>query len=60
MENPDELLSTGQVAELLGVSRGTVWRYVDLGLIPARRLPSGVIRIRRGDLEEFRRARDEA
>ena len=57
-ENPDELLSVGEAARLLGVARSTMWRYVRDGLLPARQLPSGHYRIRRGDLERYRMERD--
>jgi excisionase family DNA binding protein len=46
-------LTTGQAAELLGVSRSTVVRYIEAGTLDARRLPGGHWRIRRHDAEEL-------
>ena len=48
-------MTTGQVAELLGVSRSTVVRYIEAGMLDARRLPGGHWRIRRGDAEKLLR-----
>lgn len=50
---PGEWLTTGQAAELLGVSRSTVVRYIEAGTLDARRLPGGHWRIRRSDAEEL-------
>jgi excisionase family DNA binding protein len=49
------LLSTVEVAEILRVSRSTVTRYVRLGLLKSMRLPSGVIRIPRSEVERLMR-----
>lgn len=46
-----ELLTTGQVASLLNVHPQTVRRWIDTGRLPALRLPSGVWRVRRDDLD---------
>jgi excisionase family DNA binding protein len=49
---PDDLLTTNDVAELAGVSRTTVWRWAEEGLLPAAvTLPSGHRRFRRSDVE---------
>jgi excisionase family DNA binding protein len=40
-----------EAAESLGVHESTVRRYADRGLIDAARLPSGVRRLRRADVE---------
>jgi excisionase family DNA binding protein len=40
-----------EAAERLGVHESTVRRYADRGLIGAARLPSGVRRLRRADVE---------
>jgi excisionase family DNA binding protein len=40
-----------EAAERLGVHESTVRRYADRGLIHAARLPSGVRRLRRADVE---------
>ncbi len=43
-----------EAAESLGVHESTVRRYADRGLIGAARLPSGVRRLRRADVEALR------
>ncbi len=43
-----------EAAESLGVHESTVRRYADRGLIDAARLPSGVRRLRRSDVEALR------
>jgi excisionase family DNA binding protein len=48
-QKPQEWMTASEVAELLGVSAETVRRYVRLGDLPANRLPSGHLRIRRED-----------
>ena len=50
----EDELTTGQAAELMGVSRSSLVRYVRSGLLPARRLPGGHLRIRRADVERLR------
>jgi excisionase family DNA binding protein len=57
----EELLTTGQAAELIGVSRSTVVRLIEDGVLPGFRLPArpgsrtkGHWRIRRVDAEELR------
>ena len=47
------MLTTTQAASMLGVDRATVARWVRLGQLPAVRLPSGHIRIRRRDVEKL-------
>ena len=49
----DELLTTTQAAAMLKVTRQTVARWVRLDLLPAVRLPSGTLRIRREDVEKL-------
>jgi excisionase family DNA binding protein len=44
-----EWMTAREVADLLGVSAETVRRYIRLGQLPANRLPSGHVRIRRED-----------
>ena len=58
----DDLLTTGQAAEVIGVSRSTVVRFIEDGLLPAFRLPMrpsargrGHWRITRADAEQLRR-----
>lgn len=52
---PDEWLTTGQAAALLGISRSTVVRYIEAGTLEARRLPGGHWRIRRAVAEKLLR-----
>jgi excisionase family DNA binding protein len=44
-----------EAAKSLGVHESTVRRYADRGLIDATRLPSGVRRLRRADVEALQR-----
>jgi excisionase family DNA binding protein len=55
----DDWISTGEVARLLGVHRTTVVDYINRGLLPARRLPTGRFRIRREDALKLLRAVDD-
>jgi excisionase family DNA binding protein len=48
-----EEVTTGEAAEILGVSRSTIVRYVEAGILPARKLPGGHLRIRREDVERL-------
>lgn len=58
----DELLTSGQAAEVIGVSRSTVVRLIEDGVLPGFRLPArpggrtkGHWRVRRADAVELRR-----
>lgn len=47
-------LTTREAAVVLGVSKMTLWRYVQEGLIPAEQTAEGGwYRIRRADLEKY-------
>jgi excisionase family DNA binding protein len=48
-----ELLTSGDVAELLDVSGETIRRWADAGLIVHIRLPSGHLRFRRADIDDI-------
>jgi excisionase family DNA binding protein len=51
-----DVLTTGQVARLVGVSANTVAGWCDQGLLPHYRIPTGRDRrVRRADLEAFAR-----
>lgn len=50
-----DLLTTSEVAKLLGVTRGTIWRWVRDGRLPAVTLPTGTLRVRREDVERLLR-----
>ena len=49
-------ISFREAAQRLGVHENTVRRYADRGLIKAVRLPSGVRRLRRADVEAMQPA----
>lgn len=49
-----ELMQVREAARALGVSENTIRRWEERGLIPAVRLPSGVRRFRRADIEAAR------
>lgn len=58
----EELLTTGQAAQVIGVSRSTVVRLIEDGVLPGFRLPArpraktkGHWRVKRADAEELRR-----
>ncbi len=46
MEETDKWVSTGKAARLISVSRVTMWRYAALGLVEAKRTPSGKLLVR--------------
>ena len=48
---PTELLSTGDLASLLGLSKSTIIRWIREGKIPARRLGEKLWRIPRREVE---------
>jgi excisionase family DNA binding protein len=52
------LIAMGKAAELLGVSRVTLWRMVKQGRIPKLEILPGSYRIRRTDLEEYLQRKD--
>lgn len=49
----EKVVSPREAASLLGVQVVTVYRWIQLGQLPAYRLPSGYIRIRETDLQAF-------
>lgn len=51
LEEP--LLTAGEVARLLSVSRGTVYRWADEGTMPSVRLGATVVRFDRGAVLEW-------
>jgi len=58
----DELLTTGEAAEVVGVSRSTLVRLIEDGVLPAYRLPTrpgakrrGHWRVKHADAERLRR-----
>lgn len=53
----DPYVSTGQAAEILGVSPRTVARYLDAGDIPCERRGSGHRKARLSDILAFKEAR---
>ena len=55
----DELLTSSEAARMLRVSKATITRYVRLGQLPAIRLPSGHLRIRRRDIDRLLKQADD-
>jgi len=51
MSEPDDLLTTTEAGDILGVSGKTVSRYADLGTLAVIVLPSGHRRFRRSDID---------
>lgn len=45
-----EYYTVSEAAEVLGVSRTTIWRWIESGRLPAYRVGGKTIRIRRADL----------
>lgn len=48
-----EYLNTDEVAEIFGVSRETVYRWIKAKTLPARRLGKRMYRISRADIDRF-------
>lgn len=53
------MITIREAARRLGVHENTVRRYADRGLIHAERLPSGVRRLRRQDVERLASGRED-
>ena len=51
----ETLLSIKQAAEFLGISKKTLYRYDEQGILKPLRVPSGHRRYRKSDLESFLR-----
>jgi excisionase family DNA binding protein len=51
---PTHEITPKEAAEILGVSRATVQRYANAGLLHPRKLPSGFRRYDRADVERLR------
>jgi excisionase family DNA binding protein len=49
----DEMLKLTEIAALLNCAPSTPWRWVKRGWLPAVQTGSGMIRVRRADLEAF-------
>ncbi len=52
-QSGDDMLSLGQVAEILNVSRSAAKRFTKLGKIKSLSVTSHSIRVRRSDLQRF-------
>jgi len=52
--NNDQLLPIGQAAKIMGVHQQTLRAWADKGLVPYVRLPSGMRRFSRVQLERIR------
>ena len=55
----EELLTSAEVAQLFRVSTKTVSRWARLGQLPVIRTPSGQLRFRRRDVDEFIRRQND-
>jgi len=53
MEERERMLRSGEVAEILGVDRHTVVKWIKEGRIKAIRLPSGRYRIPEGEVRKI-------
>ncbi len=53
MARPPSYYNIVQAAELLGVSRVSVWRWIRAGRLPAARLGNRTTRIERADLDRL-------
>jgi excisionase family DNA binding protein len=51
------LLKVEQVAELLNVSKRTIWRWSRLGILPSVRMPGDVVRWDPDDINSFKQSR---
>lgn len=63
MPSPDDLLATVEAADVLGVERSTVSRWVEKGrLVPAQKLPgnTGAFLFKRSHVEDVKRTLDAA
>lgn len=49
----DRLMSTSEVAQILGVSHATIKRWTDDGTLPCFRSPGGHRKFRDRDIREF-------
>lgn len=49
----DPLLTITEVAERLGKSHTTIRRWIDDGLLPAVRMPSGLFNVRQSEANRF-------
>ncbi len=47
------VLTIGEAAELVRVHRRTVLRWIEVGRLPAARLPGGEFRVRCADIEKL-------
>ena len=51
MNTNNELLKISEVAKMLNVARTTAYNYVNQGILPIVRFPTGTLRVRRSDIE---------
>ena len=49
----EEVLKLSEIAALMKTAPSTPWRWVKRGLLPAMQTPTGLIRVKRVDLEKF-------
>lgn len=48
----DEYLTVAEAAALLKVSKSTIWRWIDAGTLPAYRVGSRGVRLKRAEVEQ--------
>jgi excisionase family DNA binding protein len=55
MSNPDDLLTIGEAARLVGLSRESIREAVARGTLPSVAIPMPAVRIRRADILAHRK-----
>ena len=47
----DRMLRAGEVCQMIGIHKVTLYRWIHTGILPATRLPSGEYRIAESDID---------
>lgn len=53
MEQMHNMMTLKEISEYLKIGHSTPYRWVNSGILPAIKLPSGMVRVRRSDFEKF-------